>query len=51
MPSWFKSVELLHGVLIFIGLPEKKDIGDILVRIFNEDGYILRQFIINIVTS
>ncbi|EGR28401.1 leucine rich repeat protein [Ichthyophthirius multifiliis] len=49
IPAWFKSIELLHGVLLFIGLPQRKDIGEILVRIFNEDGYILRQFLIVVV--
>lgn len=44
-------VEILHGVLIFVGVPEKKDIGDYLIKIIDENGYILRQFNINVLMS
>lgn len=38
-------------MLLFLGKPEKKDLGEIQIKIFDEDGYILRQFLIRIVEN
>lgn len=44
LPSWIKGVDLINGAILFGGMPEKKDIGSFLIKIIDQDSYILRCF-------
>ncbi|KAL4460650.1 hypothetical protein ABPG73_000185 [Tetrahymena malaccensis] len=48
LPHWLKF-DIKNGVLILEGTPSHTDIDQLLIRIYDEDRYIIHQFLLNIV--
>lgn len=49
LPSWIQSVDLIHGTILLCGVPEKKDVGSVIFKVFDEDMFIVRSFEIKII--
>ena len=49
-PNWMKTI-LKKGVILIKGTPDNSDIEDILIKIFDAKGCILRTFILKIQKS
>ncbi|EAR95656.3 kinase domain protein (macronuclear) [Tetrahymena thermophila SB210] len=43
LPSWM-NFEMRNGVIILEGIPANHDIDDLLIRVYNENEYIVQQF-------
>ncbi|KAL4453703.1 hypothetical protein ABPG74_009599 [Tetrahymena malaccensis] len=48
LPSWM-NFEMRNGVIILEGMPANHDIDDLLIRVYNENQYIVQQFQLKIV--
>ncbi|EAR96151.2 hypothetical protein TTHERM_00129240 (macronuclear) [Tetrahymena thermophila SB210] len=48
LPSWINSIDLINGAILISGIPEKKDIGSIIVKIIDESKFIVRSFQIQV---
>ncbi|KAL4497857.1 hypothetical protein ABPG72_000612 [Tetrahymena utriculariae] len=47
LPEWLKC-EVTQSQIILSGKPSSQDVGDILIRIYDKNNYILNQFFINV---
>ena len=47
MPTWL-TCDIIHKTIHLNGTPSDKDAGDILIRITNSLGLIVRDFLINV---
>ncbi|KAL4488855.1 hypothetical protein ABPG72_016508 [Tetrahymena utriculariae] len=48
LPSWIQCINIINGVILISGIPEKKDIGSILFMVLDSQKYIVRSFKIQI---
>ncbi|EAR94900.2 hypothetical protein TTHERM_01028830 (macronuclear) [Tetrahymena thermophila SB210] len=48
LPSWIHSIDLINGVILISGIPEKKDIGSILIKIIDSSQFIVKSFEIQV---
>ncbi|EAR92745.2 transmembrane protein, putative (macronuclear) [Tetrahymena thermophila SB210] len=47
LPEWLKC-EVTQSSIILSGKPSSQDVGDILIRVYDKNNYILNQFFINV---
>ncbi|EWS74565.1 hypothetical protein TTHERM_001028831 (macronuclear) [Tetrahymena thermophila SB210] len=48
LPSWIHSIDLINGVILISGIPEKKDIGSILIKVIDSSKFIVKSFEIQV---
>ncbi|KAL4491159.1 hypothetical protein ABPG73_013228 [Tetrahymena malaccensis] len=48
LPSWIQSIDLINGTILISGVPEKKDIGSIIIKIIDDSKFIVRSFQIQV---
>ncbi|KAL4504259.1 hypothetical protein ABPG72_021097 [Tetrahymena utriculariae] len=48
LPSWINSIDLINGAILISGIPEKKDIGSIIIKIIDDSKFIVRSFQIQV---
>ncbi|KAL4462558.1 hypothetical protein ABPG74_000388 [Tetrahymena malaccensis] len=48
LPSWIHNIDLINGVILISGVPEKKDIGKIIIKVIDNEQFIVRSFQIQI---
>ncbi|KAL4462559.1 hypothetical protein ABPG74_000389 [Tetrahymena malaccensis] len=48
LPSWIHSIDLINGAILISGIPEKKDIGSILIKVIDSSKFIVKSFEIQV---
>ncbi|EAS03553.2 transmembrane protein, putative (macronuclear) [Tetrahymena thermophila SB210] len=44
LPQWMNALEIINGSIIIGGQPMASDVGQYLIRIFDKNSYIIREF-------
>ncbi|KAL4436456.1 hypothetical protein ABPG74_003022 [Tetrahymena malaccensis] len=50
LPKWLQ-LDQKHGILMIYGTPSTEDIDDVLIRIYDLSGYVIKQFSLKVIAS